>query len=117
MSSVTVFLSAVSGEFHERTPERFESYRNVLAIALRRLGTNFQVIVQEELTAGPGDLLETLDNEVAKSKIVVHLVGHAAGAEPQPAELRRLRERHEDLLAHEPELCESLVLVLHFFED
>jgi tetratricopeptide (TPR) repeat protein len=108
---VTVFLSAVSREFHEPDPEsprRFPSYRDVLSRALRSLGPGFSVIVQEELAQGPGDLLATLDTEIRRSETVVHLVGNLAGSGPSAAELRRLRERHPKLLEHEPELAEDL---------
>ena len=52
---VIVFLSAVSREFHEpdpANPRGFQSYRNVLAHALRRMGPAFSVIVQEDFAQG-----------------------------------------------------------------
>jgi tetratricopeptide (TPR) repeat protein len=108
---VTVFLSAVSAEFQEpdpADPHAFLSYRDVLARSVRSLGRGFSVTVQEELAQGPADLLATLDAEVARSDIVVHLVGYLAGHGPRPAELRRLQARHPDLLRHEPELAAEL---------
>jgi tetratricopeptide (TPR) repeat protein len=66
------------------------------------------VIVQEDLAQGLGDLLATLDTEIRRSEIVVHLVGNLAGWGPSAAELRRLRQRHPELLEHEPELAEDL---------
>src|SRR5258708_4673938 len=111
MPLVTVFLSAVSREFHEPDPENprgFQSYRDVLAHALRRMGPAFSVIVQEDLAQGLGDLLATLDAEIQRSRIVVHLIGNLAGWGPSDAELRRLRGRHPALLEHEPELAEVL---------
>ncbi|MEK6260372.1 MAG: tetratricopeptide repeat protein, partial [Planctomycetota bacterium] len=109
--AVVVFLSAVSKEFHDsdpRQPQAFESYRYILERSLSRLGTGYQVIVQETLAQGFGDLLGMLDEEVGKSDVVVHLVGEMAGAIPQAVSLRRLREHHRDFLSHEPELAESI---------
>lgn len=104
---VVVFLSAVSSEFHQSDPRRpleFRSYRDALADAFRRAGVTFQIIVREELAQGPGDLLETLDTEIGRCNLVVHLIGDAAGVGPEPAAIRRLKERHPDFLDHEPEL-------------
>lgn len=107
--TVTAFLSAVSDEFHNRTPgSRFVSYRDVLARSLRILVKDCQVVVQEDLKQGMGDLLETLETEIRRCHVVVHLVGEMAGAIPEPASLRRLKERHLNLLDHEPELKDSL---------
>jgi tetratricopeptide (TPR) repeat protein len=64
--------------------------------------------VQEDLAQSFGDLLETLDNEVARCNVVVHLVGDMAGESPTANEIRRLRERHPDLFAGEPTLRERL---------
>lgn len=108
---VVVFLSAVTAEFAKpdpANPRAFQSYRDALAAALRRAGPGYQVIAQEDLAQGFGDLLDTLDGEVAKSNIVVHLVGAAAGATPGPAAVRRLKERHPAFLNHEPELAAGL---------
>ncbi|MCA9200452.1 MAG: hypothetical protein KDA87_23090, partial [Planctomycetales bacterium] len=109
--ALTVFLSAVSKEFHESDPENprgFTSYRDFLKEALRRLGRNYNVIVQEELAQGRGDLLQTLDNEIYNCSCIVHLVGRMAGALPEPASTRRMRERHSTFLSHEPELAKAL---------
>lgn len=109
--SAVFFLSAVSSEFHHKDPERpmsFESYRDVLTRSLRRQIPGCEVIVQEELKQGYGDLLHTLDDEVRNSTVVVHLIGDVAGAEPEAEELRRLRERHPEFLSHEPVLKASL---------
>jgi hypothetical protein len=105
------FISAVSSEFHSKDPNRpqsFESYRDVMTRSLRRLVPGCEVIVQEELRQGPDDILHTLDLEIRQSTVVVHLIGSLAGAEPQPAELRRLSQRYPDFLSHEPELKKSL---------
>lgn len=107
--TVKAFLSAVSNEFHHRTPGcRFDSYRDVLARSLRILVNDCQVIAQEDLKQGMGDLLHTLETEIQQCDVVVHLVGEMAGSVPESASVRRLKERHQRLLEHEPELKESL---------
>jgi tetratricopeptide (TPR) repeat protein len=102
-----IFVSAVSNEFHRVPPElrhKFQSYRDVLKQAFRILAPHYEVIVQEDLVQGFGDLLETLDHEIARSLVVVHLVGDLAGFPPEPGPLRNLHARHPDLLAGLPEL-------------
>jgi tetratricopeptide (TPR) repeat protein len=109
--SLVIFLSAVSSEFHKTDPDRpqsFRSYRDTLADAFRRAGLQFQIIVQEELAQGFDDLLHTLEQEVARSALVIHLVGDLAGAGPGAASVRRLQERHPQHLSHEPELRQAL---------
>lgn len=105
--SRVIFLSAVSNEFHNAPPERrhlFQSYRDVLKQAFRILSPSYEVIVQEDLVQGLGDLLATLENEVARSLLVIHLVGDMAGFEPETAALRNLYRRRPDLLSEYPEL-------------
>ncbi len=104
-------FSAVSKEFHEKDPRRpqaFSSYREVLARSLRILTKESVVVSQEDLEQGPGDLLGTLDEEIARCNVVVHLIGDMAGAVPTSAEFRRLRERHAEFLVHEPELQQEI---------
>ena len=107
-----IFVSAVSSEFHRCPPDQrhiFRSYRDVLKDAFRMLARHYEVIVQENLVQGADDLLETLEHEIARSLLVIHLVGDLAGERPQPASLRRLHERHrDDFLASEPELRAAL---------
>ena len=106
---ILLFLSCVSDEFHKQDPEGlrpFLSYRDHLAQSFRK--ARVQIIVQEDLAQSFGDLLETLDNEIARCNVVVHLVGDMAGGSPTANEIRRLRERHPDLLAGEPTLRERL---------
>ncbi|MBX7206682.1 MAG: tetratricopeptide repeat protein [Verrucomicrobiaceae bacterium] len=107
-----IFLSAVSQEFHRCPPENpraFESYRFVLKAAFEKLAPHYEVIIQEDLAQGTTDLLKTLDDEIARSTLVVHLVGDLAGWKPEAACLRRLRERHGDrFLSAEPELKAAL---------
>jgi tetratricopeptide (TPR) repeat protein len=107
-----IFVSAVSREFHSAPPEQrhnFPSYRDVLDQAFRTLAPNYEVIVQENLVQGMEDLLETLDSEVARSLVVIHLIGNMAGEEPPSASVRNLHIRHPDFLLSEPELKDALV--------
>jgi hypothetical protein len=102
-----IFLSAVSNEFDKVPPESrhiFQSYRDVLKHAFLILAPHYEVIVQEDLPLGFGDLLETLDREITRSLIVIHLVGELAGFAPPLAPLRELQNRHPDLLDCIPEL-------------
>ena len=102
-----IFVSAVSNEFHKVPPESrhiFKSYRDVVNQAFRILAPHYEVIVQEDLPLGFGDLLETLDHEISRSLFVIHLVGDLAGFAPGPAALRKLHTRHPDLLNYVPEL-------------
>jgi tetratricopeptide (TPR) repeat protein len=114
MPNITVFLSAVSSEFHKNDPKNptgFQSYRDVVAKGLRLLGSGYSVIVQEDLAQGFGNLLETLDLEVEKSDIIVHLVGYMAGScpdEENKIELKELHERRPNLLANQPELANAI---------
>jgi tetratricopeptide (TPR) repeat protein len=106
-----IFVSAVTNEFHRCPPaqrDRFLSYRDVLKEGFRTLAPQYEVIVQEDLAQGMGDLLETLDHEVARSLMVVHLVGELAGLRPSPASLRTLHARHPSFLATAPELGAAL---------
>ena len=111
MNRKVVFLSAVSAEFHKSDPEsqvNFESYRDVLAKSFRGLGPDWYVVTQKDLPQGTGDLLEKLDVEVGGADLIVHLVGNVSGWRPTKAEIRRIKERHEDFLSHEPELSRTL---------
>ena len=102
-----IFVSAVSNEFHNAPPGKrhlFKSYREVLEQAFRILAPHYEVIIQEHFAEGFGDLLETLDHEIARSLLVIHLVGDLAGYVPEPAPCRNLRSRHPDLLTSLPEL-------------
>ena len=103
---LTVFLSAVSTEFHKTDPQQplsFRSYRDALREELSALG-DIRVIVQEELHQGFGDLLSTLDRELSQCRLVIHLVGDMAGFPPVAAELRRLGVTRPEFLGAEPEL-------------
>lgn len=107
MNKRIIFVSAVSNEFHnapEGQRHLFTSYRDVLARAFRVLAPHYEVIVQEDLPQGFGDLLETLDHEIARSLIVIHLVGNLAGFAAPLAAAGKLQLQHRDLLASEPAL-------------
>jgi hypothetical protein len=73
----------------------------------------YEVIVQEDLPQGFKDPLATLDHELARSLLVIHLVGDLAGSVPKSASLRELRTRHPDLLNHVPDLREAVGDYLH----
>jgi tetratricopeptide (TPR) repeat protein len=106
-----IFISAVSNEFHRVPAEQrqnFQSYRDVLKQAFRILAPHYEVVVQEDLVHGFGDLLETLEHEIARSLFVIHLVGDLAGLMPGPGALRSLHARHPDLLAGVPELSAAV---------
>lgn len=102
-----IFVSAVSNEFHHAATEQwraFTSYRDVIKHAFHVLDPRYKVLTQEDLQQGFNSLLETLDDEVARSLFIIHLVGDLAGFAPQPHERRVLYERHPDLLINIPEL-------------
>ena len=106
-----IFVPAVSNEFHKVPPESrhiFQSYRDVVKQAFRILAPHYEVIIQEDLPPGFGDLLETLDHEISRSLFVIHLVGDLAGFAPEPAPLRKLHTRHPDLFDCIPELRDAV---------
>jgi tetratricopeptide (TPR) repeat protein len=106
-----IFISAVSDEFHKVLPQSrhpFLSYRGVVKQAFRILAPHYEVIVQEDLPLGVGDLLETLDHEINRSLFVIHLVGDMSGFAPEPAPLRELHRRRPDLLDRVQELRDVL---------
>jgi tetratricopeptide (TPR) repeat protein len=110
-SGRVIFVSAVSDEFHKVPPEsrhNFQSYRDVVRQAFRILAPHYEIIVQEDLPQGFGDLLQTLDHEIARSLFVIHLVGDLAGFAPDSAPLRKLHTRHPDLLDCVPELRDAV---------
>jgi Tfp pilus assembly protein PilF len=103
----TIFVSAVSDEFHNARPgnrRAFDSYRDVLKQAFHVLAPHYEVIIEEDLVVGFGTLLETLDREVSRSLVVIHLIGDLAGYPPEQAALRDLQQRHPDLLVRQPRL-------------
>lgn len=106
-----IFVSAVTDEFHKTDPLNplaFQSYRDTLKQAFRILAPHYEVIVQEDLPIGDGDLLETLDNEIKRSMLVIHLIGDLAGSKPPQRCVRRLYERYNNFLEQEPELKNAI---------
>jgi hypothetical protein len=97
-----IFVSAVSNEFHRAPPEqrhRFESYRDVLKQAFRILAPEYEVIVQEDLIQGFGDLLETLEYEVARSLLRLTTAGISSSSRPSRAVPRSSFFRSSEVLA------------------
>jgi tetratricopeptide (TPR) repeat protein len=96
-----IFISAVSKEFHRTAPAyrvKFQSYRDLLTLYLRREFKGCQIVVQEELVQGDSDLLVSLEEEVRTCDFLVHLAGIASGAFPKEQELANLKARHPDFL-------------------
>lgn len=96
-----IFISTVTKEFHRTAPAyrvKFTSYRDLLALHLRREFKGCQIVVQEELVQGSSDLLATLDQEIQSCDFEVHIIGDAAGARPRENELEKLRARHPGFL-------------------
>jgi tetratricopeptide (TPR) repeat protein len=96
-----IFISTVTKEFHRTAPVyrvKFTSYRDLLALHLRREFKGCQIVVQEELVQGTSDLLGTLDQEIQSCDFEIHIIGDAAGARPRENELEKLRARHPGFL-------------------
>jgi hypothetical protein len=93
------FISCASAEFR--------AYREELRRHLT--SSNAEAKVQEDFTNGPATLLEKLDDYVANSSAVLHLVGKWAGSRAKPAEVRVILERYADFAAVLPELASWLV--------
>lgn len=105
-----IFISAVSSEFHMASKDH-ESYRYILDQAFGSLAPHYKVITQEEFkgVADSATLLEFLDEQVSCSDLVIHLVGHSAGARPTSSRsIRRILEIHPDFLESEPEVAQDL---------
>lgn len=88
-----VFLSACSRDLR--------TFRTVLAANLVRL--DFHPVVQEDFTLSYLPLVEKLRGLIGRCDFVIHLAGHAYGAEPreQSGGLRRSYTQHEYHLAKE----------------
>ena len=107
-----IFISSVSKEFHRTAPAyrvKFTSYRDLLALHLRREFKGCQIVVQEELVQGTSDLLATLDQEIRTSDFEVHIIGDAAGARPRENELEKLSARHPKFLDAYKKLRDDLL--------
>jgi tetratricopeptide (TPR) repeat protein len=106
-----IFISTVTKEFHRTAPVyrvKFTSYRDLLALHLRREFKGCQIVVQEELVQGTSDLLGTLDQEIQSCDFEIHIIGDAAGARPRENELEKLRARHPGFLDAYQKLKEHL---------
>ncbi len=93
----SLFLSIVSNEFR--------SYRDLLAIDLKR--PNLDVKVQEDFITTGGTTLEKLDQYIRHCNAVIHLIGSATGAVPQPIEVAALLERYADFVKKLPVLADE----------
>lgn len=95
-----LFLSAVSSEF--------ESYRQLLASDLKRPALD--VAVQEDFIVSGGSTLEKLDEYIRSCHGVVHLIGKATGAAPEPLTVQALLARYRDFATKLPSLTAELAL-------
>jgi len=93
-----LFLSAVSSEF--------ESYRRLLAADLKR--PTLDVAVQEDFVVSGGSTLQKLDDYIKACHGVVHVIGKATGASPEPVAVKGMLTRYPDLGVKLPPLAESL---------
>jgi hypothetical protein len=97
-SNKKLFLSAVSSEF--------ESYRQLLAGDLKRPALD--VAVQEDFVVSGGSTLQKLDDYVKACDGVVHLIGKATGAVPEPVAVEGLLARYPDFGERLPTLSDGL---------
>lgn len=93
-----LFLSAVSSEF--------EAYRKLLAGDLKR--PTLDVAVQEDFIVTDGTTLQKLDTYIRVCDGVVHLIGKAAGAIPEPVAVQKLLIMYPDLPNKLPALAVAL---------
>lgn len=108
-AEIRIFLSCVADEFVRTDPNNrlaFESYRDYLARELR--DTRVRVLVKEDLVPTTGDRLQTLDEAVSNSQLVVHLIGDMTGECAGTEEVARLRQRHAELFADQRALAVRL---------
>jgi len=93
-----LFLSAVSSEF--------ESYRELLTRDLKRPA--LEVAVQEDFLVSGGSTIQKLDDYIKACDGVVHLIGQATGAIPEPAAVKDLLARYPDFAERLPSLSDRL---------
>jgi hypothetical protein len=93
-----LFLSAVSSEF--------ESYRQLLAGDLRR--PTLDVAVQEDFGVSGGLTLQKLDDYIKACDGVVHLIGKATGAVPEPGAVKDFLKQYPKFAEQLPALADSL---------
>ena len=97
----SLFLSAVSSEF--------ESYRQLLGGDLKR--PDLDLKVQEDFGVIDGTTLQKLDRYIRASHGVVHLIGKATGAVPEPIAVHRLLTHDcPDFAAKVPAIADLLAL-------
>lgn len=93
-----LFLSAVSSEF--------ESHRQLLAGDLKRPALD--VAVQEDFIVSGGSTLRKLDDYIKACHGVVHLIGKATGAAPEPVAVKDLLTQYPDFPDRLPALSDNL---------
>ena len=98
MTSINLFLSAVSAEFR--------SYRDALRRDLAR--PNVTVKVQEDFIATGTETLDMLDDYIRQCEAVIHLVGDMTGALAQAPSLTWIQSRYPDLAQRFPPLSPCL---------
>jgi hypothetical protein len=94
MSSIELFLSAVSGEFR--------SYRDELRRSLTT--RNARVHVQEDFVATGTETLDMLDRYISRCSAVVHLVGDMTGSAAKSPSLDVIKGRYPDFTDRLPSL-------------
>jgi len=93
-----LFLSAVSSEF--------EPHRQLLAGDLRR--PTLDVAVQEDFGVSGGLTLQKLDDYIKACDGVVHLIGKATGAVPEPGAVQDFLKQYPEFAEQLPALADSL---------
>jgi tetratricopeptide (TPR) repeat protein len=96
-----LFLSAVSSEF--------ELYRQLLADDLER--PTLDVAVQERfIGTGGATTLQKLDDYIRNCSGVIHLIGKATGAKPEPPAVQALLKQYPDFGRKLSSLADRLIL-------
>lgn len=93
-----LFLSAVSSEF--------KSYRELLTRDLKR--PTLDVVGQEDFLVSGGSTIQKLDDYIKACDGVVHLIGKATGAIPEPVAVKDLLARYPDFAERLPSLSDRL---------
>ena len=96
--SKKLLLSAVTCEFL--------AYRELLSQYLKR--PELDVAVQEDFVVTGGSTLEKLDDYIRACDGIVHLIGKATGAPPEPPAVAALLKRYPDFAARLPPLAPFL---------
>lgn len=93
-----LFLSAVTSEF--------KSYRELLTRDLKR--PTLDVVGQEDFLVSGGSTLQKLDDYIKACHGVVHLIGKATGAIPEPVAVKDLLAQYPDFAERLPSLSDRL---------